>query len=93
MSRLKSLLLLHEHVPQSLHPLWAVPFLLVVVGVSVGASILILAYAESFYQDEGNNSKVNAWVVASLIVVAVDAFVKQPLLVSASFGALYLLSL
>ena len=91
--RFRDVVLFHRHIPEDLHPIWNVPFLLLVVGVSVAASILILAYAESFYRDEGNNSKVNAWVVASLIVVAVDAFVKQPLLVSGSFGVLYMLSL
>ena len=72
---------------------WNVPFLLLILAVSVASSVGILAYAEAFYQETGNNTKVTAWVVSSWLVILLDVFVKQPLLVFTAFGVLYLLSM
>ena len=46
---------------------------------TLAMTFLILAYAQAFYADEGNNSKVNDWVLLVGTTVLLDIFVSQPL--------------
>ena len=58
---------------------------------TLAMTFLILAYAQAFYADEGNNSKVNDWVLLVGTTVLLDIFVSQPLKHSALVTGLLIL--
>ena len=80
-------------LPQCLGPCWGVFFGLLVLGLSTVASLGILAYAESFYREDGTNDGVTAWVVSSITGILLDVFLQRPLLLMGMFGVLYMVGL
>ena len=76
-----------------LGPRWALLFALVALAVSGAASLGIVAYAERFYAETGDASKVTAWVVSIGVVLTSDALIKQPVLVILMFSIFYMFSL
>ena len=84
-------LALRKGIPQPLSWWWRLPLYGLLLAISAGASVLILAYAQSFASEEGNG-KVTAFIISAVTVLTIDALVKQPLLLTGILAVIHLLS-